>query len=258
VPLIRLDPHGHLYDAYSLEEWVNAALLNLMPEDEIEAAVIIVDRCGQDSFARIKNEVKPFGAWEVAQFDSAGQAIVGSIGYQGRRLNIIRGVQYVSSEKIEVLAFGISRTQDDGSLSCRELISEIKSLGGVACLPWAPGKWLGSRGQVISEILANSSPNNFLLGDIAIRPRLILPSAVLNRGETAGFKVLCGTDPLPRPEDVNIVGSYGIEFESSRGFKDGVSVKEILAVIASAHGFKRVWGKPNTPFKALRRFISSL
>ena len=105
MPLIRLDPHAHLYEHYCLADWIEAAILNLAPDNDAERAVIIVDRQGQDSFARIEREISEIGSWRVAQPVSGSNtdAINGVVTFKDKTLNVIRGVQYVSAEKIEVL-----------------------------------------------------------------------------------------------------------------------------------------------------------
>ncbi len=259
MPLIRLDPHAHLYDPYRLADWIEAAILNLAPDNDAERAVIIVDRQGQDSFARIEREISDIGSWRVAQPESGSNAdaINGVVTFKDKTLNVVRGVQYVSAEKIEVLGWGVKRECDDGA-PCQDLVEKIKASGGVVCLPWSPGKWIGKRGKIVNEVLRLNSPDNLVLGDIAIRSRFGPPSVILRRAKRASFQIICGTDPLPRREDARLVGSYGVELFAPSELDSRDRVLELLQLIKSPVIPKRVWGRPSVPVAALERFISSL
>ena len=259
MPLIRLDPHAHLYDHYRLADWIEAAILNLAPNNDAERGVIIVDRQGQDGFARIEREISDLGSWRVAQPESGSNAdaINAVVTFKDKTLNVVRGVQYVSAEKIEVLGWGVKRECDDGA-PCQDLVEMIRVSGGVVCLPWSPGKWIGKRGKVVKDLLRLNSADHLVLGDIAIRSRFGPPSVILSRAKRTSFQVICGSDPLPRSEDATLVGSYGVELSAPSGFEGRGSVLKLLELIKSPLVHKRVWGSPNTPLKAIKRFASTL
>jgi len=63
---------------------------------------------------------------------------------------------------------------------------------------------------------------------------------------------------LPRREDAQLVGSYGVELSAPSGLDSRDRVLELLQLIKSPVIPKRVWGRPNAPVEALERFISSL
>jgi hypothetical protein len=135
---VRIDLHAHLYEMYSVEDWCNSAVINLGVSEEVSGALVVVDRMGQDSFDRVRGNVRS-GTWQELQ-TGAGQALAGVVKLGAKELYIIRGVQYVSAEKLEVLGLGVARSGADGR-PCRELINLIKQEQGVVCLPWSPGKW---------------------------------------------------------------------------------------------------------------------
>ena len=255
---LRVDTHAHLYDAYPLREWCDAAARNLLVKDGSCGVVIVVDREGQDSFARFRAEANSFGRWHeapVAVDDTVSE--IGVVEWSDTRLIIARGAQYVSREKLEVLALGVARSVPDGA-PASELVDLIRREGGLPCIPWSPGKWIGRRGRIVSSIVMETSPRALVLGDIALRSLGVPFSPLLWKARRRGFPILCGTDPLPRVPDHSLVGSFGVYFSISeenplleRLFPDYIRP-------ALSAGLARQWGSRNSPVLAIRRFISTL
>lgn len=250
--VVRIDPHAHLYDSYSAREWCSAALRNLGGGDTDGSIVIVVDRDGQDSLARLREEVPSFGEWRDIWDGKAGVASLGT-----GSLTVIQGVQYVANERIEVLGLGVERVAPD-RLAASEYIARIGELGGLACLPWSPGKWLGKRGEVVRRILDSTAPTALTVGDISLRARLTPPSPILRYATKKGFSVLCGTDPLPRSQDEGLVGSLGCEVRIDRHRGEGDLLWEDLKLSLLSPAHVQEWGRRNSPAVALTRFVSSI
>jgi hypothetical protein len=169
------------------------------------------------------------------------------------QLLVLRGVQYVAEEKIEVLGFGVGRTCDD-DLPAQELIEGITRAGGVPCLPWSPGKWLGKRGVVVRAILEAAIPGSLTVGDIAIRSWAGPPSLLLKYAVQRGFSIVCGTDPLPRSNDQALVGEFGMAINGNIPEDIHQRAQSILQHLATGKGC-RVHGTRNGPIRALKRFL---
>jgi hypothetical protein len=253
---IRLDSHAHLYEGYSVRRWCDAIAQNLQLQSGIVGAVIVVDRAGQDAFSRLRNEVPAFALWEE-HTHSSGAANVGSIVINGRSFFVIRGVQYISVERIEVLGLGIARSGPDG-VSASALVQRIADEGGVACLPWSPGKWLGKRGSVVRSLIAEVSQDGVVFGDISLRTSLGPPSLLLREARRAGFRVLPGTDPLPRLADETLAGSYGVAFSTPQTPTRDGAWEIIKAGILNKFNTLDTWGAPNKLSVALARFLSAV
>jgi hypothetical protein len=244
-----MDPHGHLYDAYSVKAWCRAAVTNLAAGSDALAVVVVVDRQNQDSLARLRREVPSFGSWKDLPGSLAGMAEV-----DGQKLLVVQGVQYVSLERIEVLGLGVGRVLSDG-LTTGEYIDAIIRGGGVPCLPWSPGKWLGARGRVVKTLLETHSPSTLAVGDIAIRSVLGPPSALLRYARQRGYRVFYGTDPLPSPRDESLVGTFGVEI-SGISFSDECGrVDTILEAMRSPEAAFKQLGKRNSGCRAVGRFV---
>ncbi|MEN9847023.1 MAG: hypothetical protein RIS36_2170 [Pseudomonadota bacterium] len=250
--LLRIDTHAHLYDSYSVKEWCEAAVRNLGGGGDCASVVFVVDREGQDSLARLRREVPSFGDWNDLWDGQAGIARLGD-----GSLVIVQGVQYVTSERLEVLGLGVQRSSPDGS-SAAEYISRIGELGGLACLPWSPGKWLGSRGKVVRTLLDTTASRALIAGDISIRSQLGPPSYLLRYARSRGFKLLYGTDPLPTKSDEELVGSFGVELVVTRPVDEVVSAWSSLQDAILSAGTISQWGTRNSPLRAARRFLSSV
>lgn len=244
---VRFDPHGHLYDSYSLKRWAEAAIVNLSKHgDDTLPVVFVLDREGQDSFSRFRREVPQLGHWEESPDGRSGYitTIAG-------KLLVIRGVQYVSKENIEVLGLGVSRRVADGAPAA-DLIQMIFEEGGVPCLPWSPGKWLGKRGRLVRRLLESHTPKSLTVGDIAMRTFFGPPSPLLRFARGQGFSMLYGTDPLPRKGDEQLVGSFG---RAIKRLPEGELVPAILESLFKGAEALRTCGRRNTPWRAAIRYF---
>lgn len=267
--ILTLDPHAHLYDTFSSHGWVVAALRNLKNGSISQIGklapsfncVTVVDRSGQDSFLRLRREISDFASWEEWGEDGSGSSssLIASITLHnsGERLYLIRGVQYVSIERIEVLGLGVNREAKDGALAALGLIDLISNAGGVACLPWSPGKWLAARGRVVSEIISSGDNKGVCFGDIALRVSLGVPSVHLRRSAARGFRILAGSDPLAIGFDESLVGSYGvcINIQGSEIAGLGEVYRSILAGLRARNTEVRIFGGGYNPLKGGLRYL---
>jgi hypothetical protein len=240
-----IDAHAHLYDCYDLDVWCESAVAHLGDG----ACVIVVDRVGQDSVARLLRH--PSMNMAVESLSSRVGVVVTLAG--GRQLLVVRGVQYVAEERIEVLGLGAARSSEDG-LPAQKLIEQVVQAGGVPCLPWSPGKWLGKRGKVAQAILESATPGALTVGDIAIRSWAGPPSLLLRHAARRGFSVVCGTDPLPRKHDQSLVGEFGMSIEGSLPEDLCERVHVVLQRLATGKGCS-TYGRRNGPLRAMRRFM---
>lgn len=257
MTLVRFDPHAHLYDSYPLKEWCDAAYANAHGPDAT-CVVIVVDRSGQDSFERFRREAPTFGSWQEAPLQSNdGLSEAGVFEWGTKKLHVIRGVQYVSVERIEVLALGVGRSVPDGAPAA-ELVDLIRREGGIACLPWSPGKWFGSRGAVVRRIMKDSSPRGLVFGDISIRTVLGPCSLLLRRARARRFLVVCGTDPLPDPRDASLVGSFGMQVDVDTLPSNERLFSDLIYPALQGERSCVPYGCRNGILRAVRRFISTL
>lgn len=249
---LRIDTHAHLYDCFNLREWVAHAVSNLGISEFAQGVVIVVDRDGQDSFQRLRNEVSAFAEW--SEDYAHDNCLVGTIHMENHQLFVIQGVQYVTSERLEVLSLGCHRMLPDG-VACEETIAASINAGSLVCLPWSPGKWLGVRGRIVAGLLPDLSKHRVCFGDISVHSRWWPRSRLLERARRRGFACVAGTDALERSQDCALVGSYGVSCNTSAP----VDAADLVAFIRDIPSRDiALWGVPNDFVTASRRFISSL
>ena len=248
MPVIRIDPHAHLYDMYPTRSWCVAAMRNLSGGSNADKMVVVVDRKGQDSFARLSRDVPQFGMWALLEGGDAG-----IVSIDGQSFTVVRGVQYVAQERIEVLGLGVGRTVDD-FLPASALVAEVVAKGGIPCLPWSPGKWFGKRGAVVNDLLRDFDPRQLTVGDIAIRSTLGPYSSILSSATKKGYRVLCGTDPLPTARDAELVGTFGVELCGDFLPDTREGVRSILQALLESSKIVAPFGRRNSPVRAGVRF----
>jgi hypothetical protein len=249
MTIVRLDAHAHLYDFYALSAWCTAAVSGLQGGDrKVAPAVVVVDRDGQDSFARFRREAP---GWAEVCDGRAGICKVGP-----SELIVIRGAQYNAQERVEVLGLGCIRA-DLEHKPAAEILSRINASGGLPCLPWSPGKWLGARGEIVRRLLEQGSPSELVVGDVAIRSVCGPRSSLLAHARTLGYRVLFGTDPLPLNGEETLVGSFGQELEVGVKSTSEELAQEVLNRLLDPMLTPASWGKRNGPLTALKRFVLS-
>ena len=70
------------------------------------------------------------------------------------------------------------------------------------------GKWMFGRGERISAIIDESSPDAVLLGDIAGRPNGWSTPRLMRKGASQGFRTVAGSDPLPFAGEERQIAKY--------------------------------------------------
>jgi hypothetical protein len=213
--IIRADTHVHLYPCHDLRAALDGARARLDGAGAAPADVrvlLLSERRTDRMFAALRDGAAgPLGGWRCA--GGAGGALVLSAP-GGGALHVLAGRQLVTRERLEVLALATEAAFDDG-LSVREALGAVRAAGGVPVLPWAPGKWFFARGRIVAELLADSVPGDFLVGDTALRPLGWPEPALMRAARERGFAVLAGSDPLPFPGEEHRAGRYGVEFDGA-------------------------------------------
>jgi hypothetical protein len=114
----------------------------------------------------------------------------------------------VTSEALEVLMLATDQTPNDGC-SLQQILNLGGQLGSIQVIPWGAGKWFFKRGQILRALMASELKNGFCLGDQGGRPGFWRTPEHLRIAYERGDRVLSGSDPLPFPEEVERVGSFG-------------------------------------------------
>lgn len=152
------------------------------------------------------------GGWSVAT--RPDEYTIHLVSEAGVPIAVISGRQIISSENLEVLVFprsvGGQEFDDARSLVCRALAAN-----GLAILPWGVGKWLGSRGRLIREILDSGPGRRLTVSDNGGRPAIWRHVGLLRQARTQGIANIAGSDPFPVRGEIERIGSYGVHLPAA-------------------------------------------
>lgn len=197
--MLAVDTHVHLYDAFSVKTLADCVFAAL-PQHHTPL-LCLVDRDGQDSFARLQAE--PGVTCELLH-----TTLLRTV-HEGRDLYWLAGKQVATAERLEVLALGTCASFTDGQ-PLAEALDSVRHSGALPVLPWSPGKWLGGRRKIIGRAIDGANGTDLALGDVAIRPSL-LPEPFFHSAGKRGCAVLAGSDPLPLPgEEQQVMSAWSV------------------------------------------------
>ena len=125
-----------------------------------------------------------------------------------KALIIFPGRQIITHERLEICALGCDVIIQDRLLSTRDVIIKVLDQGGIPAVNWAPGKWFGKRGRLVSELFDQFSPEELLISDTTMRPAVWTTPRLISAARRQGFQMVCGSDPLPFPGEEKWLGSY--------------------------------------------------
>ncbi|MCP3929453.1 MAG: hypothetical protein GY705_10170, partial [Bacteroidetes bacterium] len=163
------------------------------------------------------------GRWLITKTDEPN--VLQAATLSGEQLFLIEGKQYNSIEGLEVL----SLFQDSGELkdlTLKKLVSTIIEKKGLPVIPWAFGKWIGKRGQILKSLLLQlPAQRRLFLGDNGGRPSCYVPKPLLN----TNFKKLPGSDPLPLENEEKRIGAFGAHIDEAPDYT-GIG-KQLLTLL---------------------------
>ena len=126
---------------------------------------------------------------------------------QGDQLCCIMGQQVNTAENIELLLFGSKTVYKKEPLI--ESVTHALREETLVIVPWGVGKWLGKRGQLVTNMLVDTEIEGYYLGDNGNRPWFWKRVPQFKVARQKQIPVICGSDPLFLPGEVKKVGRYG-------------------------------------------------
>ena len=225
---IVADTHVHVYPCYDPCKVFSFALSRLkqLAGPDAAKAILLTERFDCHFFRETCMDPARVTAFEISPLKD-GRSILAK-NSEGDALYMVAGRQIVTKERLEVLALTIDAAIPDGK-PIRAVLPEIKELGGVPVLSWAPGKWFGKRGAVVRDLIDSLSPQDFILGDTTLRPTVWPEPELMRRASEKGFLVVAGSDPLPFVGEERWVGSYASSWNGAVDLENpALSLKELL------------------------------
>lgn len=217
--LILADAHVHIYDCFDVEQLLDSALKNFQnnarkqsKNDDFAGILLLTESRGDNYFQNFLATGEISGHRNKWSFQTTQESIsLIARNQHNQELILIAGRQIVTLEKLEVSALFTEKNIED-SLSLEATIKAIIADGGIPVLPWGFGKWIGKRGKLISDLLANNTNNklaNLCLGDNGGRPWFWRQPAYFTQAQQQNLRILPGTDPLPIADQFYRPGSFG-------------------------------------------------
>jgi hypothetical protein len=244
--LTLVDAHVHVHRCFGLERFLEAAHANFAAAAgawrPFTGVLLLTEGAGEDRFAELQaSAVTQPAMGPAATGLRAGGAVTldrppatGAPGRAGscraapggwrfertaedcalrafsgeRELLLVAGRQVATSDGLELLVFGPREGFEDGR-PLAEALDRARTRGLVHAVPWGAGKWLFSRGRLLSRLVAAARDPGFCLGDEGGRPVFWRRVRHFEEARRRGIRVLRGTDPLPFPREVSRPGSFG-------------------------------------------------
>ena len=207
--MIAIDAHVHLRRCFGLTSFLDHATANFRRASHHPplGVLLLAETAGCVPFQDLVGlPGDPTGGWVFERTPEPGSILARS--RSGSLLLLVAGRQIVTRERLEVLSLASTARIEDG-LPADAAIRAARDAGAIAVLPWGFGKWWGRRGGVVRRILESTRPGELFVGDNGNRPRPGPRPRLFGVAEGRGILVLPGSDPLPWPDQITRVGSYG-------------------------------------------------
>lgn len=208
---LLVDGHVHFHSCFNWDVFIrsaaahfNAARGTLGLNPQSPGCLLMTESAGSTAYRSLLCGTTAPDGWTVVGGDQHSLALAGP---RGDTILIVPGRQIVSAENLEVLCAGPADIPDGQPV--HQVLSSIARLGGVPVIPWGLGKWWGSRGVLIRDLIDTWHDLPFCLGDNGGRARAFPRPSLFQTAEADGIPVLAGSDPLPLPSQVVRAGSYG-------------------------------------------------
>ena len=216
--LLALDSHVHFYDLADVPGLLESALRTFRraigaqaTDRPFSGVLVLTEPQSRPAFAALQLRSSNRagignGLWTLA---ATGEEIsLRATRDDGDTLFLLSGQQIVTRENLEVLSLLAQPMVADG-LDLAETVTEVLRLGGLPVLPWGVGKWLGRRGKIVSDFLAEYRETPLFLGDNGGRPSFWASVPQFRQAKSRGITILRGSDPLHCSHWRRGAGSFG-------------------------------------------------
>ena len=242
---LRADTHVHFHPCFDESLFLDSAAASLKAHSAnsnlVSALMCLTESHDANWFGRLAQlgSDAPIGTsgWRVRKTRENNSVVVSDD--QGRRLAVIAGRQIVCEEGLELLALGYAELHDDGG-PIRKVLKHVADSGALPVLPWSFGKWMGSRGEIVKQLLEDP-PCDFALGDNSGRLAILGEPALFRTARSRGIAILPGTDPFPFRWDASRVGSFGIEWRG--GLDPDAPFQSLKSLLANQSGAGEPFGR---------------
>lgn len=211
------DFHLHIYKVFPTETLLRALFDNL---NRLAGTPRDGEPVVKAAFLAERRRYRIFQDWHRGLFRIRGFSVaprgphtIEIKTHKNDRLLLFAGRQVATAEGLEILSLVNDRDVPD-ALPFPEAADRVLDTGGIPVLPWAPGKWSGSRAGIIRKAIPSLAPHGLMLCDSSIRPALFPQPLLFRLARRLHVPVVAGTDPFPVAGEEALIGSYGSLMEA--------------------------------------------
>ncbi len=254
---IYCDTHVHCYDFSEIDALLSFAYSNVRARgfDTQADQLILFFTDGRDdkTWANLTSAMQNTGGLEQWQLKSTPCDKTLSVTHSqtNAQITLVAGRQINSSERLEFLVLGFAGDDQDGDDA--EQIVEKFSNDYLLITPWGVGKWLFSRGALLSGLLERFRSGLFL-GDNGGRPWFWTYVPHFRQTKQTIFN---GSDPLPIKGEISRVASFGVKINIK--MSEQANATQLIDLLKDESVCKENFGRPLSAFAFLRsRFALAL
>lgn len=228
VSRLWIDTHVHLHERFDDEVFFDAAAANFAACGGGLGVLCLTEMHDANAFARLSGAGR-VGRWSFA---IKGEHAIEATRDDGTRIGLVAGRQVRCDDGLEVLAIGRPVDVMEGKPFV-ETVGVVRSSGALAVVPYGVGKWSGSRGALVKQLI-EAGPEDVAFGDNGGRLGCG-EQALLKLARRRGRTVLVGSDPLRIAAGVKRAGSWGVALDATGGDQlDDTWSERVVAALRAA------------------------
>ncbi|MBX7138491.1 MAG: hypothetical protein K1X83_10965 [Oligoflexia bacterium] len=254
---IRADFHAHIYALHDHVVALRAAIDTLcQPRGTPSLGVVcLTERSDSTFFSDLgRSRSLPDGVSVHAGAEPGVRLLATR---EGAQLCIIQGYQIATAERLEILGLGVCVRPADG-ITARAAIDQVRAQGGIAVLPWSPGKWLGKRSSVVRNLIIQHNKDELCIGATPFLPQRCSAGSLVTMARERGLTFLPGTDPFPLRGEERRLGSFGAAWTGE--FDPNMPLSSLRRTVFSQswtpNWFGQRFGMLNSGWRLLRLKLS--
>jgi hypothetical protein len=246
---LRVDPHVHAYDIFDHGLLLDTAAKNFRRAGAVAGLLCLTETSRDHAFRRWREEGR-VGDWRVYETDDT--ALLRLEHDRSLPMWALAGRQIITADRLEVHALGVDAEFADGRDTV-DTIAEVRGAGALAVLPYGVGKWTGSRGRLVSQLIERYADGGIVLGDNSGRITLGPRCPQFDQAAAHRLTLLPGTDPLPMRGMEKRVATLGVVLDGP--FADYDFAGQIKRKLAGLGPVPHRFGRHLSPLGAMLQQI---
>jgi len=259
MPLLLADFHLHIYRTHQRELLIRALFANLTRlTNQIPAsspppilAAFLADRRRSSLFRDWRRGLIRVLGCSARPADDLTLRLETP---NGQILFLFAGRQITTREGLELLTLVSDNDIPDALLFPKAVEMALRD-PGIPVIPWAPGKWLGTRASLVRQGLETLRSRHVLIADPAIRPAGLPDPPLFRQARRLDIPIVAGSDIYPFPGEEPLAGTYATLIEGTFDAEHPAdSIRSLLQQRPLPH-VRRIGRRSSFP-AAIRRWLT--